>query len=201
MAEPNELASTNFKQMFKRFDITDEDFTVVPHTFDIEAFEKGDVDAMTVFLTNEVFQLNQKRIPFNILDPSSYGVPFYDGNLFTSDSYARSHPETVAAFLTASNRGWKYALEHSEEIIDLIKGDTTLKISVVNTCSSRPGRYDVLFSPKLIHWDRSIRNIFAKSRRCSSRPALWMRSSSRSRSSSERHPNGRSTLHPRSTPS
>lgn len=121
MAEPNELASTNFKQMFKRFDITDEDFTVVPHTFDIEAFEKGDVDAMTVFLTNEVFQLNQKRIPFNILDPSSYGVPFYDGNLFTSDSYARSHPETVAAFLTASNRGWKYALEHSEEIIDLIK--------------------------------------------------------------------------------
>ena len=123
MGEPNELDSANFRQMFKRFELSQEDFTAVPHTFNADAFADGEVDAMTVFLTNEVFRLDQRRIPYNVLDPNSYGVPFYDGNLFTTEAFAAAHPATVAAFVAASNRGWHYALEHPEELVELIKSN------------------------------------------------------------------------------
>ncbi|MCP4042982.1 MAG: transporter substrate-binding domain-containing protein, partial [Gammaproteobacteria bacterium] len=64
--------------------------------------------------------LNQKRIAYNILDPNIYGVPFYDLNLFSSEAFTTANPKTTAAFVAASNQGWRYALEHPEEIVDLI---------------------------------------------------------------------------------
>ncbi len=120
MGEKQELESANFSQMFRQFNMTPEDFTIVPHTFNIDKFINKEVDAMTVFLTNEVFHLRQKKVPFNIIDPNNYGIPFYDVTLFTSQSLADSKPETVAAFIKASNKGWQYALKYPEEVVDLI---------------------------------------------------------------------------------
>ena len=120
MGEKTELESTQFRQMVNQFGIGGSDYDVVPHSFNTLPFEAGDVDAMTVFLTNEVYDLRKKQIPFNIIDPNNYGVPFYDLLLFTSDDFAYTHPEQTEAFIEASNRGWQYALEHPEQLIDLI---------------------------------------------------------------------------------
>ncbi|MBC8039226.1 MAG: PAS domain S-box protein, partial [Opitutaceae bacterium] len=49
-----------------------------------------------------------------------YGVDFYGDMLFTSESQARDHPERTAAFIRASLKGWDYALNHPEEIVDVI---------------------------------------------------------------------------------
>ncbi|MBF0423831.1 MAG: ABC transporter substrate-binding protein, partial [Magnetococcales bacterium] len=120
MGEQGELSAANMMQMFKRYGITLEDFIVVPHSFNVDDFASGQVDAMTVFLTNEVYNLQQRKISYNVLDPNSYGTPFYDVNLFTSEQFAAANPETTAAFVRASTRGWYYALEHPEEIVELI---------------------------------------------------------------------------------
>ncbi len=121
MGEPGELASSNFMRMFSRFNMTRDDFITVPHTFDIDTFINGEVDAMTVFLTNEVHSLAKRRVPFNILDPNNFGVPFYDINVFTSKAFHDADPMTAAAFVEASNKGWRYALENPDELVDLIK--------------------------------------------------------------------------------
>lgn len=120
MGEKHELESSNFDQMFRQFNMTTDDFTIVPHTFNIDKFTRREVDAMTVFLTNEVYHLSQEKVPFNIIDPNNYGVPFYDVNVFTSESLANEKPETVSAFIEASNKGWQYALANPEAIVDLI---------------------------------------------------------------------------------
>ena len=52
----------------------------------VDDFVAGRVDAMNVILTNQVFWLKQKRAQFNILDPNSFGIPFYDVNLFSSEN-------------------------------------------------------------------------------------------------------------------
>ncbi|MGD9007118.1 MAG: transporter substrate-binding domain-containing protein [Desulfobacteraceae bacterium] len=120
MGEKHELESANFAQMFRQFSMTTNDFTIVPHTFSIDKFMRHEVDAMTVFLTNEVYHLRREKVPFNIIDPNNYGVPFYDVNVFASESYVNEKPETVNAFVQASDKGWEYALANPEEIVDLI---------------------------------------------------------------------------------
>ncbi|WP_052746107.1 diguanylate cyclase [Sulfurovum lithotrophicum] len=106
--------------MFKKFDMNESDFISVLPTFNLQDFIDKKVDAVTVFVTNETFQLDKRGIAYNVLDPSAYGVRFYDLNLFTSQKELREHPQRVSAFRNATIKGWKYALKHKDEMIRLI---------------------------------------------------------------------------------
>ncbi|MDG4598190.1 MAG: transporter substrate-binding domain-containing protein [Candidatus Contendobacter sp.] len=94
--------------------------TIAPHTFDTGPFIRGEVEAMTAFLSNEPFDLEQKGVPFHIIELTGYTPGLGDVYLFTSTAEASVHPERTRAFIEASNAGWRYALDHPEEIIDLI---------------------------------------------------------------------------------
>ncbi|MCB1777745.1 MAG: transporter substrate-binding domain-containing protein, partial [Candidatus Competibacteraceae bacterium] len=94
--------------------------TIIPHTFDSGPFIRGEVEAMTAFLSNEPFYLQQKGVPFQIIELTSYMPDQGDDYLFTSTTQANAHPQQVHAFIEASNAGWRYALDHPDEIIDLI---------------------------------------------------------------------------------
>lgn len=120
MGVAKDIDGTSFRMMFKQFGITRADMTIVPHDFSAQAFIDGKVDATTAFLSNELFRIQQAGVPHSIIDPSNFGAKLYGNNLFTAEAYARAHPDTVRAFKQASDRGWAYALEHPEEIIDLI---------------------------------------------------------------------------------
>jgi PAS domain S-box-containing protein len=93
----------------------------VPHTFSAEDLIGGRADAATAYLTNEPFQLNDRGIPFRVLRPVDYGIDFYGDCLYTRRSEIREHPDRAAAFLSASVRGWEYAMEHPGEIISLLR--------------------------------------------------------------------------------
>lgn len=93
---------------------------IVPHTFDTGPFIRGEVEAMTAFLSNEPFDLEQRGVPFHIIELTGYTPGLGDVYLFTTAAEASAHPERTRAFIEASNAGWRYALEHPEEIIELI---------------------------------------------------------------------------------
>ncbi|MBZ0090083.1 MAG: PAS domain-containing protein, partial [Thermoanaerobaculia bacterium] len=57
-----------------------------------------------------------------LLRSSDYGVDFYGDTLFTTEAEIAAHPERVAAFVRASMKGWSYALQHSDELIESILG-------------------------------------------------------------------------------
>lgn len=106
--------------MFKKFNMDINSFTSPKNTFNLDDFIQKRVDAMTVFITNETYFLNEAGVPYNIIDPSSFGINFYDLNLFTSQQELNEHPQRVKRFHEASIKGWEYALSHKEEIIALI---------------------------------------------------------------------------------
>jgi len=120
MANAQELGSANIRQMLRLGGLTESDLHVVPHSFSVEPFVRGEVDAMTAFTTNEPFYLHQRGVPFNVVDPSDYGIALYDLNLFAAADYAAAHPERMRAFVAATNRGWAYALAHPEDLVELI---------------------------------------------------------------------------------
>lgn len=92
----------------------------MPHSFDIGELIAGQVDAMTAYLSNEPELLRKSHFSHAVFTPRSAGIDFYADNLFTSERELDEHPERVQAFREASLRGWQYALEHPDEIIDLI---------------------------------------------------------------------------------
>ncbi len=100
--------------------VSGQNLTVVPHTFDTGPFIRGEVEAMTAFLSNQPFDLQQKGVPFQIIELTGYTPGLGDGYLFASSAETAAHPERARAFIEASNAGWRYALEHPDEIIDLI---------------------------------------------------------------------------------
>ena len=121
MIAEHELDAPLLKLAFETEQIVvGKDVHSVPHTFNAEPFLLGEVDAMTAFVTNEPFYLEQQGVAFNVLDLSGYMRSLGDEYLFTSDAEASRHPRRVQDFTEATNEGWRYALEHKEDIVDLI---------------------------------------------------------------------------------
>lgn len=94
--------------------------TVHPHTFSTRSMIEGDVVAMSAYLTDEPFELLEAGVPYNLFTPRSGGIDFYGDTLYTSEQMIERHPEIVEAFRSASMAGWRWALEHPEETVDLI---------------------------------------------------------------------------------
>jgi len=93
----------------------------VEHSFDINDLVEGRVDAMSAYSSVEPYHLERVGVAYRMFTPRSGGVDFYGDNLFTTESQLRQRPELVRAFRQASLKGWRYAMEHPEEIAALIQ--------------------------------------------------------------------------------
>jgi len=92
----------------------------VEHTFNPQSLINGEVDAISAYSSNEPYFLEAAGIDYQVYTPRSAGIDFYGDNLFTTEGLLRRSPETVQAFREASLRGWRYALDHPDEIARLI---------------------------------------------------------------------------------
>jgi len=92
----------------------------IPCSYNYEDLITGQVDVIAAYITDQPFFFKQRGIPINIINPQSYGIDFYGDNLFTTETEINRHPERVDKVIRATLKGWAYALNHPEEIIDLI---------------------------------------------------------------------------------
>ncbi len=120
MGTTDEFKYSSLALMLNHFGITNENSKIIGHSFSIEDFSSGKVDVMSAFLSNQIYDLQQQGVAYTIIDPFDYGFFMSAVNLFTSREEALNHPERTRNFIDATNRGWKYALEHSEELIEII---------------------------------------------------------------------------------
>jgi len=106
--------------MLKQAGLTQHDYIRLP-IGSLDDLIEGRTDAWPGYSANEDFVLKQRGIPFHMYRPADYGIDFYGDTLLTTEAEVAAHPERVAALRRASIRGWKYALAHKREIVDLIK--------------------------------------------------------------------------------
>lgn len=120
MTKSKEDFDFNFKYIFNNENINTNNIKFVSHSYRIDEFVNGDVDAFTAFISDEIYKLDKVGAKYNIINPSDYGIYNLQLELFTSNKEAKEHPQRVEAFKEASAKGWEYALTHKDEIIDLI---------------------------------------------------------------------------------
>jgi len=120
MMSDNNYYNSTLSILLEYFSINKSNTDFVPATFSLEEFIAKKVDAVTAFKSNEVFELNRLHIPYNIIDPVDYGFFTNAINLFSSCKKLKENPQMVDNFLKATKAGWKYALDHIDEVAMLI---------------------------------------------------------------------------------
>ncbi len=100
--------------------ISADQFTLLPHTFGVQELLSGTVDSISVYVTDEPFTLKQAERDYLLYSPRAVGIDFYGDNLFTTEELLQRQPELVRKFRDASLRGWDYAMQHQEEVAQLI---------------------------------------------------------------------------------
>ncbi len=120
MGTTDELQHSSLGLLLSHFDINQDNSIIVEHTFNADDFIAKRVDIMSAFRTNELYELDKHNVKYNIIDPADYGFYTSATNVFSTMDEVLDDPERTKRFINASNRGWAYAIEHEEEIIDLI---------------------------------------------------------------------------------
>ena len=120
MSTPVELTHSNLGILLNKFKITSNDFKHKEHTFNIKDFVNKKVDVMSAFVSNELYYLDKLKYKYNIIDPANYGIYTYNENLVSSLNYVKKNPGRARAFKEATIKGWKYALKHKQELVDII---------------------------------------------------------------------------------
>jgi PAS domain S-box-containing protein len=115
-----ETEATELYAYLEKEGVSAEKFTLIPHSLQTEDLLSGKVDAMSIYVTDELFELRTSGHDYLLYSPRSAGIDFYGDNLFTTEQQLKQHPERVRAFREASLKGWVYAMANPEEMVQLI---------------------------------------------------------------------------------
>lgn len=115
-----EEGSAELYAYLKREGIQTAQFNVVKHDYNLDGLIDGTLAAQSVYSTTETYELDQQGINYQVYSPRSAGIDFYGDTLFTTREMLTRHIKKAEAFRRASLRGWLYAMNHSDEIIELI---------------------------------------------------------------------------------
>jgi diguanylate cyclase (GGDEF)-like protein/PAS domain S-box-containing protein len=86
----------------------------------LESLERGEIAAKIVYVSNEPFWFRGRESEYLLLTPRSAGIDLFGDVLFTRDKLVAERAETVKAFRAATLRGLVHALDHPDEVADLI---------------------------------------------------------------------------------
>lgn len=87
---------------------------------DLHDLAAGRADAISVYVSNELFLAQDHIDDYVLLTPRSAGIDLFGNVLFTNETTLMTRPELVKAFRKATLKGWEYALAHPEEVADII---------------------------------------------------------------------------------
>ena len=111
-------------------DISQDSFTMVGSDFSNQQLIDDRVDVMSAYITAQPFELEEQGIEVNIINPQSYGFDFYGDILYTSQLEIENNPGRAERFRRASLKGWQYALDNPEELIQLLKNKYGSHLSI-----------------------------------------------------------------------
>lgn len=117
MIEPN---SAELFAYFNSEGIDVGQLNLVKHSHTPQDLIDGKVQAMSIYTTDETFEFESQGIDYQLFRPIMSGIDFYGDNLFTTQKMIEQKPDLVEAFRQASLKGWVYAMQHPDDIIQLI---------------------------------------------------------------------------------
>jgi PAS domain S-box-containing protein len=106
---------------FNHSGLNEDSFQKQKHSQDIIDLINRRTDGLSAYSTDQPYALEKVGVEYLELRALDSGIDFYGDVLFTSEQQINNHPDRVKAFRLASLQGWAYALQHPDEIAELIR--------------------------------------------------------------------------------
>ncbi len=114
----NNEAKVTYAALLASAGLTNTDATVKGVDFDaVKVLKDHDADTADIYRTDQTFLLDQAKIAYTMIYPELYGLSSYGDMLITSDKKIKDKPAQVQAFVSATLKGWAYAIDHQEETV------------------------------------------------------------------------------------
>ncbi|MBL4848129.1 MAG: ABC transporter substrate-binding protein [Planctomycetes bacterium] len=116
-----DTTSAEIYAMFRRLGVKNDEWESIAHSYRHQDLLEGKVSAISVYVSDRPFFEPGRDQEVKLLRPITHGIDFYGDCLFTTQAELEEHPDRARALRRASLKGWEYAFEHPNEIIDLIE--------------------------------------------------------------------------------
>ncbi|RRR70312.1 MAG: ABC transporter substrate-binding protein [Candidatus Viridilinea halotolerans] len=111
---------TEYLAMLQAAEVDRSAIQEIPGDYSIAPFLERRIDVWPVYATDQPNTARRLGAEVDLIFARDYGVQLLGDVLFTTESFLHTHPRTVAAFVTATLRGWEDALANPDEAIELI---------------------------------------------------------------------------------
>jgi NitT/TauT family transport system substrate-binding protein len=100
---------------------------ITPYQRDVTLLLTGQIDAHMMYRTGTGLAFDETGLELNFIWVDDYGIRLYADTIVASEELVRQNPELVERFLSATLRGWYYAIENPAEAVDMtLQYDPTL---------------------------------------------------------------------------
>ncbi len=108
--------------MLAKEGVAQSELTIVPQSGSMSPFIEKQFDVAAATFYNELNTLKEQGLgdKLTLISPDDYGIVVQQDTVLTTEKTRSEKPEQVQAFLNASAKGWKYALQNKKETIDII---------------------------------------------------------------------------------
>jgi ABC-type nitrate/sulfonate/bicarbonate transport system substrate-binding protein len=111
---------TEYRALLAATNVNRSDINEIPAQVNMEPFLSGRVDVWPVYVTDQPYLIRNQGIDIELIQAQNYGVTLMGDVLFATEEFVRAHPKTTRAFVSATLRGWHFALNNLEETVDLL---------------------------------------------------------------------------------
>ncbi|MFC5406547.1 ABC transporter substrate-binding protein [Cohnella soli] len=120
----------SFKAMFKNAGADISKIKLVSVGFDPTILNTADVDAITVFKSNEPNAMEKLGFKVRLLDPKDYGVNSSSGVVVANNDFVNKYPTAAEDVLRALLKAQEYIASHQDETIKILAGrsETTYNV-------------------------------------------------------------------------
>ena len=110
--------------LLTKYDLPNE---FVSQAFDMDSFDDDSLMLASAMTYNELGLVKNDYDggygygdTVGTIDMNDEGVAMLEDNIFCTKAFAEKNPNTVAAFISASMKGWKYACENPDEAAEIV---------------------------------------------------------------------------------
>ena len=121
MTTIDDASEVSLKAMILSNKIKLSDINFIKHTHNINDLVNEKTDVISAYISKSPYELDQKKIKYNVFDPKKFGFDMYSDFLFTSEALIHNDVETVKLFKQASLMGWNYAYSNIAESVHIIE--------------------------------------------------------------------------------
>lgn len=117
----NNEANVTYKALLIAGGLTQSDAVIKNVDFDaVKVLKDHDADTADIYRTDQTFLLDQAKVEYTLVYPERYGLNTYGDMLVASDKKISENPEQTQAFVTATLKGWQYAIDHQDETLSIL---------------------------------------------------------------------------------